>query len=115
MHETQAHAWCLCGDEGDQRSAEVFDEAFAGAQSEGAFQVHEVGLLGRAQHRFYLLHQLTDPLAQFQCSRRRHEAAPGPDQQRIARGFAQTCQRPAHRRRTEAQTLGGPRHAALVQ
>jgi hypothetical protein len=56
---------------------------------------------------------LTDALAQFDRARRRHETAPGSDQQRIARRLAQSRQRPAHGRWAESQAAGGARHAAF--
>ena len=60
-----------------------------------------------------VLHELADPLAQLERARRRHQAAPGPDQQRIAGRLAQSRQRPAHRRRAQPQPLRRARHAAL--
>jgi hypothetical protein len=80
----------LFGDARNQPGAEIFDKAFTGAQGERANQLREVRLLGRTQHRFDLLHQLADLLSQGQCPRRGHQTASGPDQQRIASGFAQS-------------------------
>ncbi|MNI48327.1 hypothetical protein D3C73_1028850 [compost metagenome] len=114
-HEAQAYAGRLFGDAGDQCGAEVFDKSFAGTKGEGARHLQEVGLLGRTQHRLGLLHKLGDPLTQFQRTRRWHQAAAGPDQQRIAGGFAQSRQRPAHRRWTQAQAFGGAGDTAFCQ
>ncbi|MNY15070.1 hypothetical protein D3C86_1482680 [compost metagenome] len=113
LHKAQAYARRLLCDARNQRRTEVFGKAFAAAQGEGSHQLLEVDLRGGAQHRFGVLHQLRDALAQFQRSGRRHQAAPGPDQQRIAHGFAQARQCPAHCRGAQPQALGGARHAAF--
>jgi hypothetical protein len=84
-----------------------------GAQREGADELFEVERLGRAQDRFAVLHELTDPLAERERTGRGNETASGPDQQRIARRRPQSRQRPAHRRRAEPQPLGRARHAAF--
>ncbi|MNN35854.1 hypothetical protein D3C81_1497200 [compost metagenome] len=100
---------------GDQWWSEIFHEAIAGAQGEGARQLIEVQCLGGAQDGFGILHQRADPFTQFQCPGRGNQSAPGPHQQRIARGFAQPRQRPAHGRRAQAQTLRGAGHAAFFE
>ena len=93
--------------------SEVLDKTIAGPQREGSHQPFEVERLGRAQHRLGVLHELTDPPAQFERARCRNETASGPDQQRIAGRRTQSRQRPAHRRRTEPQPLGCARDAAF--
>ena len=60
-----------------------------------------------------VLHELTDPLAEFERSGCGNETASGPDQQRIARRLTQSRQRPAHRRRAEPQPSGCARNAAF--
>ncbi|MNN41440.1 hypothetical protein D3C81_1555590 [compost metagenome] len=98
LQEKQAYAGGFGAQAGDQARAEIFHETVAGAQGEGASQLPKVQLFGRTQHRFGLLHQLPDLLAQGDGARGWHQAASGPDQQRVAGGAAQSRQRPAHRR-----------------
>ena len=113
LHEAQPHAGRFRADARDEIRPEILDEAFAGPQRERPDELPEVELLGGAQHRLAVLHELADPLAQLERPRRGNETAPGPDQQRIARRLAQPRQRPAHRRRAEPQPLGGARDAAF--
>ena len=113
LHEAQPHAGRLPADAGDQVRAEILDEAFAGPQREGADELFEIELLDRAQHRLRVLHELADPLAELERAGRGNQAAPGPDQQRIARRLAQPRQGPAHRRRAEPQPPGRARDAAF--
>ena len=113
LHKAQAYARRFLCNARNQCRPEVLGKAFAAAQGEGSHQLFQVDLRGRAEHRFGVLHQLRDALAQCECSGRGHEAAPGPDQQRVAGGFAQARQRPAHRRGAQPQALGGARHAAF--
>ncbi|MNY32799.1 hypothetical protein D3C86_1670380 [compost metagenome] len=113
MHEAQPYPGRLPGHARNERRAEILDEAFTAAQGEGAAELPEVRLLGWPQYRFCVMHQLTDPLTQLQRPGCRHQAPSGPDQQRIAGGFAQACQRPTHRRRAQSQALGGARNAAF--
>jgi hypothetical protein len=80
------------------------------AEKPPIYQPFEIERLLGAQHGLYLVDELTHLLAQFQRPWRRHETAPGPDQQRIARCLAQPRQRPAHGRRAKPQALGGARH-----
>src|SRR5712675_2106393 len=113
LHEAQPHAGSLPADAGDQAAAEALHKAFAGPQGERPDQPTEVELFGRAQDRVSVLHEPTDSLAQRERAGCGDEAASGPDQERIARGLAQSRQRPAHRRRAEPQPLGCARHAAF--
>ena len=86
LHEAQAHAGSFPGEASNEVRSEVLHKAFAGAQRERADQVFEIELLRRAQHRFCVLHQLTDPSAEFERSRGGDQAASAPDQQRVAGG-----------------------------
>jgi len=83
LHEAEPHSRSFLADARKQSRPEVLHEAFAGAQRERADELFEVERLGRAQNRFSVLHKLTDTLAEFECSRRGNETAPGPDQQRV--------------------------------
>ena len=94
---------------------EGLHKALTGPQREGPDELAEIEHLGGAENRFRLLNEVADPLAEFERPRGGNQAAPGPDQQGIARRLAQPRQRPAHRRRTEPQPFGGARHAAFRQ
>ena len=86
-----------------------------GKLGEGSLNLAEIGLLDRAQHRLGILHQPACAFPQLQSTRRRDEAAPGPDQQRVAGCLAKARQRPAHRRGAELQAPGGASDAAFGQ
>ena len=113
LHEAKPYAGRLLAHAGNEVRSEILHEAFAGAQRERAHQLSEVGLPGRAQNSFRVLHQLADPIAQLKRSRCGNETPPGPDQQRIAGGLTQPRQRPAHCRRAQPQPLGRARNVSL--
>ncbi|MOA08615.1 hypothetical protein D3C78_1283970 [compost metagenome] len=96
LHEIQADTGCFLVEAGDQWWSEIFHEAIAGAQGEGARQLIEVQCLGGAQDGFGILHECADAFTQLQRPGRGNQSATGPHQQRITRGFAQPRQRPAH-------------------
>ena len=111
----QPHAGSFLADTRYKIRPEVFHEAFAGSQCERSDESCEIELLRRAQDRLTFLHDLTDPFTKFDRSRRGHEAAAGSYQEWIARRLTQSRQRPAHRRRAEAQPLGGAGDTAFRQ
>ena len=57
--------------------------------------------------------KLMNPVAQFGGPGRRHEPAPGADEQWIARGGPEPRERSAHGGRTQAQAKGGFADAAF--
>jgi hypothetical protein len=106
LHEAKTHAGCFVSDSRNEVRSEVLHKAFAGSQREDAGKLFEIEFLCRTQDRFSILHDLTDALAKFERAGRGHELASRPDQEWIAGRFPQSCQRPAHRRGAEAQSLG---------
>ena len=72
-------------------------------------------LVLRREDRLPILHEPADALAKLERSRRGNERAPGSDQERIARRLSQSRERPAHRRRAEAQAPRSARDAALCE
>ena len=77
--------------------------------------VERSGSCGGAQDRLGVLHELGHPLAQLERPRRRHQAAPGPHQQRVAGRLAQARQRAAHGGGAQPEPAGRARDAALVE
>jgi len=112
-HEDEAQPGGELADAGDERRAEILDEAAPVAEREGPHHFAHVDRLDRRQHGLGLLHEQADAAAQLQRPRRGHEAAPGAHQQRVAGRGPQPRQRPAGRRRAEAQPARGARHAAF--
>ena len=113
LYEVQPHTGCFPAKACNEGRPEVLRKAVAGPQRERSNQFFEIERLPGAQNRSCVLDEQADPLAKFDCPGCGNEAAPGPDQQRIAGRRAQSRQRPAHRRRAEAQPLGSARHAAF--
>ena len=112
-HEAQPDPRRFPADASEQARPEILDETVARPQRERPGHLAKVRLARRAQDRLRVLHERPDGLSELDRPRRGHEAAPGPDQQRILRRLAQPRQRPAHRRGAQAQAPGRARDAPL--
>lgn len=69
----------------------------------------------RAEDRSHIAGEVMHLVAQRGGSRRRHQPAPGANEQRIAGHRSQPRQRSAHGGRAEAETTGGPCNASLSE
>src|SRR5581483_10290610 len=78
LHEAEPHAGGFLADACDEARSEVFHKALAGPQGERSDELFDVELLGRAEDRFRILHELTDPLAKFERPRCGDETASRP-------------------------------------
>ena len=58
---------------------------------------------------------MTDPFAQFQRARRRHQATAGAHQYRVAQGIADAPQGPAHGGRAQVHALRRADYAAFIE
>ena len=112
-HKPQPQAGSFLADASNEIRSEVLDEAFAGPQCERSDEPIEVEPPGRAQNRLSVLHEPTDPVAEFERAGGGNKAASGPDKKRIARRLAQSRERPAHRRGAEPQPLSCARDATF--
>jgi hypothetical protein len=110
LHEAEPHARSLFADASNEIRSEVLNEAFAGTKRERPDELFEVELLSRAQNRFCVLNELTDPPAEFDRSGCGNETSSGSDQKWIACRLSQSRKRAAHRRRAKPQPLGCARN-----
>src|SRR5579872_831452 len=79
-NETKSHTGRFVSDARNELRSEVFDEAITGSQRERPGEPAEIELFGRAQDRFSILHDLTNPLAEFERARCRDQSTSGPDE-----------------------------------